>query len=111
MGLPFLLINGALECRAEQRSWLMPRGSRGAGCPLWELLEGGRWRSLASGHVECFSLFPAEQDSQLWVLSTFACPLKGIQAETGHRSWPQTGSQCKEWLAELTPIREHLLSE
>ena len=42
MGLPFLLINGALECRAEQRSWLMPRASRGAGCPFWGLLEGGR---------------------------------------------------------------------
>ena len=50
MGLPFLLINGALECRAEQRApGLCPEAA--GGC--WK--EGG-WHSLASDHLECVSL-------------------------------------------------------
>ena len=113
MGLPFLLINGALECRAEQRSWLMPRASRGGRLPILGAAgrrEGGtHWHQTTYSVCPCCS--PAEQGSWLWVLASFACPLNGIQAETGHRSWPQTGPQHKEWLAELTPIREHLLGE
>lgn len=90
MGLPFLLINGALECKgAEQRApGLCPEaaGKQPARPSFWLLPEGGRIVLLGIGPPRTVGSLPLLwvcQGPWIYVLSSFACPFKGVQAEMG----------------------------
>lgn len=117
MGLPFLLINGALECRELSRKFLacaqMQREKQPAHPEFWLPLEGGR--AVLTGTRLPRTQVPAAP----WVVPgpldlgvvIFCLPLQIHLSRKGTLALALRLSQHKECLTELPPIEEHLLNK
>lgn len=109
MGLPFLLINGALECRELIWRFLVCAQRQHERQParpvLWLPLEGGRAVVIGTELLGCVSLLFLWlcQGPWVWMPSLFICPCRDIHAERGRlckgKRWPWDCSKMSVWLA------------